>query len=37
MMLKRYVKERESDAFGIYVGDEEQGAVEPLAKSGDGK
>ena len=31
MMLKRYIKERESDAFGIYVGDEKKGAIEPLS------
>jgi len=30
MMLKRYINERNRDAFGIYVGDEEAGAIEPL-------
>ncbi len=37
IMLKRYIDEREQDAFGIYVGDEKKGAVEPLANSGDEK
>ncbi len=33
-MLQRYVRERRSDAFGIYIGDEKQGKVEQLAHSG---
>jgi flavin reductase (DIM6/NTAB) family NADH-FMN oxidoreductase RutF/pimeloyl-ACP methyl ester carboxylesterase len=31
-MLRRYVKERTEDAFGIYIGDAEHGTVQPLAK-----
>lgn len=30
-MLRRYVKERREDAFGIYVGDAERGTVQTLA------
>jgi flavin reductase (DIM6/NTAB) family NADH-FMN oxidoreductase RutF len=30
-MLARFVRERSEDAFGIYVGDAEQGTVHPLA------
>ena len=30
-MLKRYIHERKHDAFGIYVGNQQQGAVETLA------
>lgn len=30
-MLRRYVRERMEDAFGIYVGDSESGTVQPLA------
>jgi len=30
-MLERYVRERRQDAFGIYVGDNEAGTVQPLA------
>jgi hypothetical protein len=30
-MLKRYVQEREADAFGIYVGDARAGKVNTLA------
>ncbi len=33
MMLKRYISERNRDAFGIYVGDQEKGAIEPLARN----
>jgi len=29
-MLRRYVKERTEDAFGIYVGDVEKGTVQSL-------
>lgn len=32
-MLRRYVKERREDAFGVYVGDANTGSVQPLAKS----
>ncbi|MHA6644928.1 alpha/beta fold hydrolase [Mesorhizobium sp. A623] len=32
-MLARYVRERTEDAFGIYVGNEREGEVRPLAKS----
>lgn len=32
-MLRRYVKERSEDAFGVYVGDANTGSVQPLAKS----
>jgi flavin reductase (DIM6/NTAB) family NADH-FMN oxidoreductase RutF len=32
-MLERYVREREEDAFGIYVGDTASGRVRPLAGS----
>lgn len=28
IMIKRYIKEEESDAFGIYVGDEQKGDIE---------
>lgn len=31
-MLRRYVKERSEDAFGVYVGDANTGSVQPLAK-----
>ena len=31
-MLRRYVKERLEDRFGIYVGDDETGRVHPLAE-----
>jgi len=30
-MLRRYVKERTEDAFGIYVGDSSAGMVRSLA------
>ena len=33
-MMRRYVKERREDTFGIYVGDAEQGTVQPLAPPG---
>lgn len=33
-MLARFVRERDEDAFGIYVGDAEQGTVTPLASAG---
>ena len=33
MMLERYIRERERDTFGIYIGDETKGAVEPLDHS----
>jgi (E)-2-((N-methylformamido)methylene)succinate hydrolase len=33
-MLRRYVREREEDTFGIYVGDADRGTVQPLAKQG---
>ncbi|CAB3715077.1 flavin reductase [Paraburkholderia rhynchosiae] len=32
-MLRRYVKERTEDAFGIYVGDVEKGTVQSLANA----
>ena len=32
-MIERYVREREEDAFGIYVGDTASGRVKPLAGS----
>lgn len=32
-MIERYVREREEDAFGIYVGDTTKGLVRPLAGS----
>lgn len=32
-MLRRYVKERSEDAFGVYVGDANTGSVQPLAKA----
>ena len=32
-MIERYVREREEDAFGIYVGDTRSGRVRPLARS----
>ncbi len=32
-MIERYVREREEDAFGIYVGDATSGRVRPLAGS----
>lgn len=32
-MLKRYVKERKEDVFGIYVGDSQSGDVIPLAST----
>ena len=28
IMIKRYIRERETDAFGIYVGDEQKGEIE---------
>jgi (E)-2-((N-methylformamido)methylene)succinate hydrolase len=31
-MLGRYVRERTEDAFGVYVGNEVEGEVRPLAK-----
>lgn len=31
-MLRRYVRERSEDAFGIYIGDAEHGTVRTLAK-----
>lgn len=31
-MLSRYVRERTEDAFGVYVGNEVEGEVRPLAK-----
>ena len=32
-MLRRYIEERRQDAFGIYVGDAEHGAVRSLARA----
>ena len=32
-MIDRYVREREEDSFGIYVGDATAGRVRPLAGS----
>jgi flavin reductase (DIM6/NTAB) family NADH-FMN oxidoreductase RutF/pimeloyl-ACP methyl ester carboxylesterase len=32
-MLRRYVRERTEDAFGVYVGDAETGTVQTLARS----
>jgi flavin reductase (DIM6/NTAB) family NADH-FMN oxidoreductase RutF len=32
-MLRRFVRERSEDAFGIYVGDVDQGTVQALARS----
>jgi hypothetical protein len=32
-MLERYVREREEDSFGVYVGDTTAGRVKPLAGS----
>ena len=32
-MLRRYVRERREDVFGVYVGDAEQGKVQSLARS----
>lgn len=32
IMLKRYIKERELDAFGIFVGKESEGKVEAISK-----
>ena len=32
IMLKRYIKERELDAFGIFVGKESEGKVEVISK-----
>ena len=32
-MIERYVREREEDAFGVYVGDTKDGHVRPLAGS----
>jgi flavin reductase (DIM6/NTAB) family NADH-FMN oxidoreductase RutF/pimeloyl-ACP methyl ester carboxylesterase len=32
-MLRRYLRERSEDLFGIYVGDAERGTVRPLARS----
>ncbi|CAN7366330.1 alpha/beta fold hydrolase [Bosea sp. LjRoot9] len=32
-MLRRYVRERSEDSFGVYIGDTESGTVQPLAKS----
>ncbi|SFI79495.1 NADH-FMN oxidoreductase RutF, flavin reductase (DIM6/NTAB) family [Bosea sp. OK403] len=32
-MLRRYVRERSEDIFGVYVGDTESGTVQTLAKS----
>jgi hypothetical protein len=34
-MLKRYITERELDAFGIFVGKESEGKVEAITKSND--
>jgi len=33
IMLKRYITERELDAFGIFVGKESEGKVEAITKS----
>ena len=33
MMIKRYIRERETDAFGIYVGDEQKGEIESLTRT----
>ena len=30
-MLNRYARERAQDAFGIYVGNQDEGEVRPLA------
>ena len=35
IMLKRYITERELDAFGIFVGKESEGKVEAITKSND--
>ncbi|MDQ0475360.1 alpha/beta fold hydrolase [Labrys wisconsinensis] len=32
-MLRRYVRERREDVFGVYVGDAERGTVQTLARS----
>jgi hypothetical protein len=32
-MIERYVREREEDSFGVYVGDATAGRVKPLAGS----
>jgi hypothetical protein len=32
-MLKRYIKERELNAFGIFVGKESEGKVEALSQN----
>lgn len=32
-MLRRYIEERQSDSFGVYVGDAERGTVQRLARS----
>ena len=32
IMLKRYIKERELNAFGIFVGKESEGKVEAISK-----
>ena len=32
-MLTRYVRERTEDAFGVYVGNEVEGEVRPLARA----
>ena len=31
-MLRRYVRERTEDTFGVYIGDAERGTVQALAK-----
>jgi hypothetical protein len=31
-MIERYVREREENSFGVYVGDTTSGRVQPLAK-----
>jgi len=33
IMLKRYIKERELNAFGIFVGQESEGKVEAITKT----
>ena len=34
-MIRRFVRERSEDAFGIYVGDSEHGTVQALARPGE--
>jgi hypothetical protein len=32
-MLRRYIEERNTDVFGVYVGDDRTGRVQSLATS----